>query len=752
MESIDYEKLDAAVEQEYQAFIKKLELEKRVSKSELQEIKRAYQFAKEAHKHQRRKSGELYISHPLRVAKIVYDEMGLFSVSIICAFLHDVVEDTPVEHSDIEQQFGKKVRNIVEGLTKISKTEMVAENNSMQAENYRRILLTISDDVRVILVKIADRLHNMRTLKAMKETSQLKIAAETLYLYASVAHRLGLYSIKSELEDLALSHIAPLQYDEIKQKLNTTEDEAKAYIQHFIKEVTRLLAPTKLQFVIKSRFKSVYSIYNKIQTKHVRFEEIMDLYAIRIILEDREGSEIEDCWRVYTYITEKFPQNPSRTRDWLRFPKANGYQSLHTTVTGPEGNAVEIQIRTQKMDEIAEKGNGAHWMYKNGEEDVENPIDPNIVKFIEQVRLVLENPNLNAIEAVHELTAGLKPEALSVFTPKGAMKFMPANACVLDFAYDIHSKIGDYAIGAKINGVLAPLHTILQQGDKVEVITSQKKSVSEEWLGWVKSIKARNIIKESLKVQRKELIPKGREIFNIGSKWLKITEDHPDMPEFLKYVNLATKDDLFYEMGKYKEFGKSNVNVTEKLREFLRLKEENKPILQKVVPKKEDATPIDMDLLVLGKQINIEKMVIASCCNPVPGDDIVALQRKNYITVHRSDCPKAIYSMANFGGQIVKANFADGLNVSFLTALKVEGDDSKGILMAILGIITVEMNLNMRKVTIDTKDGKFEGLFLVYIQNAEQLQKLMHDLKDKVAGVKAVSRTNSHFEPFERLE
>lgn len=752
MESINYKKLDAEVEEEYQAFIKKLEQEKRVSKSELQEIKRAYQFAKEAHKHQRRKSGEPYISHPLRVAKIVYEEMGLFTVSIIAAFLHDVVEDTEVEHADIEQRFGKKVRNIVEGLTKISQTELIAEDNSMQAENYRRILLTISNDVRVILVKIADRLHNMRTLAAQKETSQLKIAAETLYLYASVAHRLGLYAIKSELEDLSLKYISPLQYEEIRKKLNTTEEEAKAYIQNFIEEVKNILAPTEFKFTVKSRFKSVYSIYNKIQTKHVRFEEIMDLYAIRIILEDREGKEIEDCWRVYTFITEKFPPNQNRTRDWLRFPKANGYQSLHITVKGPENHAVEIQIRTKKMDEIAEKGNGAHWMYKNGEEDVNHPVDPNLIRLIEEVRTVLENPNLNALDAVQELLAGLKPAALNVFTPKGEMKFLPADSSVLDLAYEIHTKIGDYAIGAKINGTLAPLDTMLKQGDKVEVITSQKKSVSEEWLGWVTSVKAKNAIKESLKIQRKELIPKGREIFNIGSKWLKITEDHPDMPEFLKYVNLATKDDLFYEMGKYKEFGKSNVNVTEKLREFLRLKEENKPILQKVIPKKEDATPIDLDLLVLGKQINIEKTVIATCCNPVPGDDIVALQRKNYITVHRSDCEKAIYFMANFGGQIVKANFADGLNVSFLTALKVEGDDSKGILMAILNIITTEMNLNMRKVTIDTKEGKFEGLFLVYIQNAEQLQKLMHDLKDKVKGVKAVSRTDSHFEPFERLE
>lgn len=735
------EQYDREIANKFEAFLLRQVRDKNIPASDTQQIRHAFEYAKNAHKDMVRKSGEPYIAHPLEVARIVAEEMGMFTTSIISAFLHDVVEDNKdISIEDIRSEFGNVVANITDGLTKIAKLPVVDENKSLQSENFRRILLTIADDIRVILIKIADRLHNMRTLGAMRDEKRLKIASETMYLYAPLAHRLGLYNIKSELEDLALMHLDRNAYLEISQKLEETKEDAKMYIDRFTRKISERLEPSGLKFTIKSRYKSIFSIYNKIKNKGVPFEEVFDLYAIRIILETRPDTEIEDCYQVYTLIGGLYPAHASRLRDWLRLPKENGYQALHTTVYGPEGKPVEVQIRTQRMDELAEKGpTAAHWKYKGGVEETTS--DEFLTEFIEQIRAILENPSYNAMEAVREVRANIKMDALYVFTPKGQAKRIPNNATVLDFAYYVHTKIGNHAIGAKVNQQVVPLQHILKQGDVIEVLTSQKQQPKEEWLRIAQTFRARTNIKESLKLQRKEWISKGKEIFERGVQRLNITAEHPIMNDVLKFFRLQSREDFFYNLGMH------SIELRQLL-PLIRLYEEGKPILPPEEKKvKEDTTPIDSDSLVLGKNMDIDKLSISNCCNPVPGDDIMAFQQKKRVYIHRTSCEKAISLMANFGSQIIKAHFAEGTGISFLTAIKVEGLDKKGILMEILGVITQKMTLNMRKVTIDAKDGLFEGLFLVYIKDKNELNELISRILE-IAHVSKVTRTDSNFQPF----
>ncbi len=741
MEHTTVEQYDREIAHKFEAFLRRQVRDKQLSPADEKEIRHAFEYAKEAHKDMRRKSGEPYIAHPLEVARIVAEEMGMFSTSVICAFLHDVVEDNKdISLDDIKNEFGNVVANITDGLTKIANLPLVGENNSLQAENFRRILLTIADDIRVILIKIADRLHNMRTLGAMRDTQRLKIASETMYLYAPLAHRLGLYNIKSELEDLALMHLEPQSYEEISKKLENTKEEAEIYIAQFIRKIKEKLAATGLNFTVKSRYKSIYSIYNKIKHKGVPFEEVFDLYAIRIILETRPDKEIDDCWQVYTHIADLYPTHESRLRNWLRFPKENGYQALHTTVNGLEGKPVEVQIRTQRMDVLAEKGpTAAHWKYKEGVE--ETPSDVFLTEFIEQIRTILENPSYNAMEAVREVRANIKMDALYVFTPKGQAKRIPNNATVLDFAYYVHTNIGNQAIGAKVNQQVVALQHTLKQGDVVEVLTSQKQMPKEEWLEIAQTFRAKISIKESLKVQRKEWIIKGKEIFDRGVQRLDVTAEHPVMKDVLKYFGLETKEDFFYHLGVHK------IELRQLL-SLIKLYEDGKPIIPPPPQKsKEDATPIDADHLVLGQNLEIERFSIANCCNPVPGEDIMAFQQKKKMYIHRTSCERAISLMATFGSQIIKARFAEETGISYLTALKVEGLDKTGILMEILRVITEKMTLNMRKVTIDSNEGLFEGLFLVYIKDKDELNTLIERLL-KIANVTKVTRTDSHFQPF----
>ncbi len=724
---------------DFQHFIGKVVREKKVSKQDITKIRKAFLFAKTAHEGQYRKSGEPYISHPLAVAKIVYEEMGLLTTGIIGAFLHDVLEDTPVSKEEIQSQFGKTVLDIIAGLTKISKIEGAELGDSYQAQNYRQILMTISDDIRVVIIKIADRLHNMRTLGAQQGHKQLKITSETLYLYAPLAHRLGMNSIKTELEDLSLKYSEPQAYNEISQRLNISKADAEAYIQRFIRSVKQCVSITGLKIIkIESRFKSIYSIYKKIQTKGVRFDEIMDLYAIRIIIEDRPQKEIDDCWQVFTTISNLYPARPDRIRDWLRLTKSNGYQSLHMTVRGLEGRMVEIQIRTEAMDATARKGMTSHWMYKEEKEIM--VVDQKLIDFTDRVQEILKDKSSSAEELVSIIKTEIRLDNLNVFTPKGDMKTIVQGASVLDFAYLIHSKIGNHAIGAKVNNELVSLNHIIQQADQVEIITSSKLTVKEDWLKWVITPKAVHAIKEVLKVKRKEKQEWGKLVVNRFYKRLGISENTPEVEELLQFLSLQSLDDLYYKVGIH------DPDVLSKADDFIKHKQNQTPVPISSEPQKENS--INPEFLVLGKDVNIENVVIASCCNPVIGDDIVGLQRKNRVVIHRTSCDVAIKWMANHGSDIIKANFSESEGVSFLAALKVQGLDSQGVLIELLRIISVSMKLNMRKVFIDTKEGHFEGLFLIFIQSANELNRLIDRLQ-KLPNVKSVTRTDNNFKPFE---
>ncbi|MEM6805438.1 MAG: RelA/SpoT family protein, partial [Bacteroidota bacterium] len=559
----DYEKL---ILRAYRHIIRPM---RNTSRSEKAIIRKAFEMARDAHDGVKRKSGEPYILHPLEVAKIVVVEMGLEdTTSVICALLHDTVEDTNLELADIKREFGNKAMAIIDGLTKISGTALdQVEISSKQAENFRKILLTISDDVRVVMIKLADRLHNMRTLGSMRQEKMLKIASETLYIYAPLAHRLGLYEIKTELEDLSFKFREPARYERIKKKLEAIRAEDQNYIDRFIKGIKKVLSPMDINFQVKSRFKSIYSVYSKMIRKELPFEEIYDKYAIRIILETREGSEREDCWFVYSLISGLYQPNPKRLRDWITIPKDNGYESLHTTLMGPEGKWVEVQIRTKRMDDIAEKGIAAHWKYKDDGEQQEEFI----TEWIGQIRNILQNPSLNALEAVREFQENLQPNDVYVFTPKGEMIRLPIHSTALDFAYKIHSNIGHEAIGAKINNRVVTLETEVRPGDQVEIITSKKQKPKKDWLRFVSTAKARDQIKLALRKERQDFIDQGRQLFLWKSRQYGVDEKHAMMKEILTHFKYPDVEELFFAIG-------SHQIDTKRIPEFIELKKAGKEL------------------------------------------------------------------------------------------------------------------------------------------------------------------------------
>lgn len=716
-------------------------------------ICKAFELAKDAHSGMRRRSGEPYILHPLAVAFIVVFEMGLQDpVTVISALLHDVVEDTSVDLTYIEREFGLKIREIIDGLTKISGSEMLSGNietlESAQAENFRKILLTISDDIRVVIIKLADRLHNLRTMGVMKQEKMLKKTAETLYIYAPLAHRLGLYEIKSEMEDLALKYSQPLIYETIRHKIQATKEEAKAYIERFIEMVKAHLAPTGYEFAVKSRFKTVFSIYAKMQRKNLPFEEIYDLYAIRIILKTRKGQEKADCWAVYALLSSLFQPNPKRIRDWITVPKANGYESLHTTLMGPEGKWVEVQIRTNRMDEVAEKGIAAHWKYKeNGEIQ-----DDFFTEWVGQVRNILENPSLGALEALREFKENLQPDDVFVFSPKGEMIRLPNNATVLDFAYKIHSRIGDTAIGAKLNNQVVTLDTSLRPGDQVEILTSKKQNPEEDWLRFVQTARAKNAIKNSLKKIRRENIEKGARIFLWKARKYAIDEDHPYMKELLAYFMVPTMEEFFYRLGT------KQLNIA-KIADFIRLKESGKEVdsefiqewerRRKLLDKQLEESGVDKSNLVLGLDQKTDKYILAKCCNPVQGDDILGYDEGDRIVIHRTSCEGAIRLMSEYGDKIIRAQWKDTPNsdITFLTAVKVVGLDKQGMLLELIRIITMQMKLNIHKVTIESQEGLFEGLFTVFVHNTRELEEVMFRVT-QLPHVYAVTRASIKAQPF----
>lgn len=701
--------------------------------SDKADIRRAFEIAVEAHKSMRRKSGEPYIHHPIAVAQIVVDEIGLGTESAICALLHDTVEDTDITLEDIEMNFDKQSAKIIDGLTKISGAFELNMDTSQQAENFRKLLLTLTDDIRVILIKIADRLHNMRTMESMAPHKQMKIASETLFIYAPLAHRLGLYNIKTELEDLSLKYTQADTYRDIAQKLADSKKERSKYINEFISPLKELLQDKGYNFEIYGRPKSIYSIYNKIKTKHVPFEEIYDLFAIRIIVDSELDKEKSECWGVYSVITDLYTPSTERLRDWISNPKANGYEALHTTVMGPQGRWVEVQIRSKRMHEIAEMGVAAHWKYKENSQD--NALD----EWIEKIRETLQNPDTNALDFVTNFRQELFSEEIFVFTPKGLLKRLKAGATALDFAFEIHSELGLKCIGAKINHKLVPLSHKLQNGDQIEILTSSKQQPNEDWLKFVVTSKAISVIRKTLQEEKKRLADLGKETFEKKLKQFGIpyTEYNINIAvKFYKY--LSPFDFYFYIQSK-------NLTLTD-LKDLkvqggkLMLpstKVESKETIEETVKKE---LKKNAELLIMGESSDQIAYKFANCCNPIPGDDVFGfITIGEGIKIHRTNCPNAVQLMSKYDYRIVRTKWNKQHEIAFLTGVKLNGIDDVGVINKLTNIITGQLKLNMRSISFDTDDGIFEGKIMVYVHNIEQLDKLIEELSNQ-KGIFSVSR------------
>ena len=695
-------------------------------------IKKAFYTSMEAHRGMRRKSGEPYIFHPLEVAEICVTEIGLGTTSIISALLHDVVEDTEYNLDDIKRLFGEKVATIIDGLTKIS--GVFEQGSSQQAENFRKMLLTLSDDVRVILIKLADRLHNMRTLQSMPRNKQLKIANETIYLYAPLAHRLGLYAFKSELEDLYLKYSEPEVYDEIAAKIMGATEARNKFIRNFTKPIKDRLNSLNIKYEIKGRPKSIHSIWNKMKKQDIPFEEVYDLFAIRIILNVKYREEKAYCWQVYSLVTDQYQPNPDRLRDWISIPKANGYESLHTTVMSPSGKWVEVQIRTKRMDEIAEKGYAAHWKYKDGKTSDETGLE----MWITKVREILEQNDGNAIEFVDDFRSNLYSDEVFVFTPKGDLKTLPQGATALDFAFDIHTEIGAHCLGAKVNQKLVPLNFELKNGDQVEILTSKKQKPNESWLQYVVSSKAKSKIKDVLKEERKTFIDEGREIIRRKLKQLKLSYSQAVLDEIVQYFNVKTATDLFYLVG----VGKIDHSLIKSFHKASEKKDKEVRDAKAVEEKLKRVRKTDHDLLLLGEDLDIVDYKFAKCCNPIAGDDVFGFVTvSDGIKIHRTTCPNAAELLANYGYRIIKAKWASSRKHSFETTLAIIGTDRLGLVSDVSNIISEELKVNMRSLAINTEGGIFEGTIRLYVEDTSHLDLLVKKL-EKVNGVVKVSRSN----------
>ena len=706
-------------------------IKRKITPEERKNIRKAFDLAVKAHANVRRKSGEPYIYHPIAVAQICAEEMGLGDTSIICALLHDTVEDTDITLQDIEKLFGKKIASIINGLTKIS--TVLDNNQSIQAENFRKVLLAMAEDVRVILIKIADRLHNMRTLEHMSREQQIKIASETLFLYAPLAHRLGLNAIKTELEDLGLKYTNPEAYNEIAEKLKETEEERKKYIQKFIQPVKKALEEKGFKFKIFGRPKSIYSIYNKMVKKHVSFEEIYDLFAIRIVIDSEPENEKSDCWEVYSIVTDIYHPFPDRLRDWISTPKSNGYESLHTTVMGPEGRWVEVQIRTTRMDELAEKGYAAHWKYKEASQERESKVE----EWLRKVREVLENPDPDALEFIDDFKLNLFSDEIYVFTPKGDMKILPAGATALDFAFEIHTKVGEHAIGAKVNQKLVPLSYVLQTGDQVEILTSTKQKPSEDWLKFVVTARAKSKIKAALKEQRKQVAEEGKEILKKKMQKVELPYESDVLNQLVSFFNLPNVTELYYRVAV------GNIDIPD-LKKFKKYKEskKTKPVenTEEKIETLVTRTRGKGDLLVIGDKMEQLDYKLSPCCNPIPGDDVFGfITTDEGIKIHRVNCPNAVHLLSHYAYRVVKAKWVNEHLLSFLAGIKIKGIDKLGLVNEITKIISNEHQVNMRSIKFDTEDGLFEGEIMVYVYDTKHLNRLIKNLK-KVEGVTSVYR------------
>lgn len=699
-------------------------------------IRLAFDTAVDAHKDQRRKSGEAYIFHPIAVAKIVAAEIGLDATSIAAALLHDVVEDTPYTLDDIERLFGTTVSRIVNGLTKISSLRK-DKDVSLQAENFRKMLLTLNDDVRVIIIKIADRLHNMQTMESMRPDKQIKIASETLYIYAPLAHRIGLYSIKTELEDLSLKYTEPEVYNDILTKIRESKEEQDAYIKDFTRVIKDSLNQENFDYEIKGRPKSIYSIRRKILAQNITFDEVFDKFAVRIIYKSDLANEKFLAWKIYSIVTDHFRPNPIRLRDWISSPKSTGYEALHITVMGPKGRWVEVQIRSERMNEVAEKGYAAHYKYKHGEEQEEKDMEA----WLNRLQEALENSETNAVDFVEQFKLNLYAKEIFVFTPQGELKSLPKGATPLDFAFSIHTEVGLRTRGAKINNKLVPLSYELKNGDQIEIITSESAKPNVNWLDYATTARARTKIKSSLREEKKEIAEDGKAILARKLKAQKLSFNEKMINELVIYFKLKTSLDLFYRVGigkidnvKLKEFTASRSNA---FVSYIKSKIK-KPSIAEDLNKEEITSRYDQ--LVFGREEEVLDYKLANCCNPIPGDSVFGfITVSEGIKVHKKDCPNAIQFQSNYAYRIIQAKWIDSSQQEFQAVIKLTGIDNLGLVSEVTREISKSMNVNMRSVNFESSEGLFSGRIAVIVKNNSILNTLIQHLK-KINGIDKVSR------------
>ena len=700
-----------------------------LNKEDKKLIRKAFDYAVDAHQHQRRKSGEAYIFHPISVAKIVASEIGLDAISIASALIHDVVEDNS-DHSleKIEKEFGKNISKIVDGLTKIGKLNTKGYSDvSIQAENYRKMLLTLNDDVRVIIIKIADRLHNMQTLSSMPYEKQIQKASETLYIYAPLAHRIGLYNIKNELEDLGLKYTDPETYDEISKKLIESKKDQDEYIDKFNSIINSTLTKEKLKYSIKGRTKSIFSIKNKMTRQGISFEEVYDKFAVRIVYKSKPENEKFIAWKIYSIVTDNFTPNPTRLRDWISAPKSTGYEALHITVVGPKSRWVEVQIRSERMDEIAEKGYAAHYKYKQKDSN------DNLDTWINKLQEALENPETNAVDFVEQFKLNLYSKEIFVFTPSGDLKSLPKGATPLDFAFAIHTEVGLKTRGAKVNGKLVPLNRKLSSGDRVEILTSEKIKPNSNWLDYATTARAKSKIKATLNEEKKLLADEGKEILKRKLKHLKINFNDSIILELQKYFKLSTSQDLFYRVG-------INTIDNEKLKKFISnrgnkiLNYFKKKISRKKEVRIDEGNQKEItskyDSLVFGNDEEKLDYKLAACCNPIPGDKVFGFVTINDgIKIHKKNCPNSVSLQSNYDYRIIKAKWIDSSQEEFTVNIEVLGIDKMGLVNNITKVISENMNINMKRLNFESDSGIFKGNIILSVKSNKEANKLIQKLK-----------------------
>ncbi|MEL1255315.1 RelA/SpoT family protein [Flavobacterium sp. DGU38] len=735
MTEIDIEKENKAIAQEYKELLRISY--QTLTPTDKKLIRKAFDVAVDAHKEQRRKSGEAYIFHPIAVAKIVASEIGLGATSIAAALLHDVVEDTPITVEDIERLFNPKVAQLVEGLTKISLVQKDL-NASMQAENFRKMILTLNDDVRVILIKLADRLHNMQTMDSMVEYKQTKIASETLYIYAPLAHRLGLYNIKTKLEDLGLKYTEPAIYNDIVSKIRETKEEQDAYIKDISDVLKKSLDAENIDYIIKGRPKSIYSIRRKMRAQNVSFDEVYDKFALRIVYKCDSHDEKFIAWKIYSIVTDHYRPSPSRLRDWISSPKSTGYEALHITVMGPKGRWVEVQVRSERMDEIAEKGYAAHYKYKNGASE-ESGLDT----WLNLLREALENPETNAVDFVEDFKMNLYSKEIFVFTPKGEIKSLPKGATSLDFAFSIHSEIGIKTRGTRVNGRLVPLNHELKSGDQVEVITSASQKPTVNWLDYVTTSRAKNKIKNVLNENTKKIAEEGKELLTRKLRHLKVNLNEQVTNELVNFFKLKTSLDLFYRVGigaienqQLKDYAaqKSNTFINFFKNKIKRTKDTAAEDIHKPV------ISSNYDMLVFGTEHDKLDYKLSQCCNPIPGDDVFGFVTINEgIKVHKKDCPNAIGMQSNYAYRIMSAKWIDSSQEEFKAIINITGMDVLGLTNQLTKVISNNMSVNIQSISLSTDAGIFHGQVAVIVKNNTILKKMINAIK-KIDGVDKVTR------------